>query len=273
MSWYSRQVSDAFNSYFLGSSTQISLPTHPNIIKILYAMVEDTPWLGDALQSYPSALPKKIHPDGLGRNKTMCLVMPKYDYTLHKYLVDQKPTNQDKMLILAQLLEGVAHLVENYEAHRDLKADNILLMVDKNCCPRLVITDFGCCLGDRNLKLKLPFESDHIDRGGNSALMAPEVFNSLKCKAFVHCTKFGREHHFKRNTFEPFNYSYLRIYFVLLPLCYSYMPHSLWHSRCRFIDSTSQFNMELLERHDYPRGRNNFSTWFYAFKKGLSFTF
>ena len=174
-SWHSLHASIIFNSYFVGSSTQVRLPSHPNIIKILCAMVEVTPWLDDALQSYPSALPRKIYPDGFGRNKTMCLVMPKYDYTLHKYLMDQKPSDEDKILIMAQLLEGVAHLVGNYEAHRDLKADNILLKADKNGCPRLVITDFGCCLADKNLELKLPFESDHIDRGGNSALMAPEV--------------------------------------------------------------------------------------------------
>lgn len=79
------------------------------------------------------------------------------------------------MLIFAQLLDGVAHLVENFEAHRDLKSDNILLETKEGVCPKLVITDFGCCLGERDLQLKLPFESDHIDRGGNSALMAPEV--------------------------------------------------------------------------------------------------
>ena len=140
-------------------------------------MVEDTPCLDDSLQSYPSALPRHINPDGFGRNKTICLVMPKYDCTLQKYLVDEKPTVQDKLLILAQLLEGVAHLTENCEAHRDLKTDNILLKTSRTGCPRLVITDFGCCLGDRNLKMKLPFESDHVDRGGNSALMAPEVCN------------------------------------------------------------------------------------------------
>ena len=102
--------------------------------------------------------------------------MPKYDSTLRGYLEQQKPTDKEKLLVFAQLLEGVAHLVENYEAHRDLKADNILLEMKTGKGPKLVIADFGCCLGDRNLRLKLPFESDHVDRGGNSALMAPEVF-------------------------------------------------------------------------------------------------
>lgn len=101
--------------------------------------------------------------------------MPKYDCTLRTYLIDSKPADQDKLLLFAQLLEGVAHLVENHEAHRDLKTDNILLEKNETGGPRLVITDFGCCLGDQSLSMMLPFESDHVDRGGNSALMAPEV--------------------------------------------------------------------------------------------------
>lgn len=42
-------------------------------------------------------------------------------------------------------------------------------------CPGLVITDFGCCLADERLGLKLPFPSWYVDRGGNTCLMAPEV--------------------------------------------------------------------------------------------------
>lgn len=156
-------------------SAQCTLPSHPNIVRILNALVEETPCPSDALQNYPSALPKRINPDGFGRNKTMCIVMPKYDCTLRSYLVNQMPSDQEKMLIAAQLLEGVAHLVENNEAHRDLKTDNVLLETSTRGGAKLVITDFGCCLGDKNLRMKLPFESDHVDRGGNSALMAPEI--------------------------------------------------------------------------------------------------
>lgn len=42
-------------------------------------------------------------------------------------------------------------------------------------CPRLVITDFGCCLADDSIGLRLPFISTDMDRGGNSSLMPPEV--------------------------------------------------------------------------------------------------
>lgn len=50
-------------------------------------------------------------------------------------------------------------------------------------CPRLVITDFGCCLAE-DFGLKLPFNSRHVNRGGNGCLMAPEVSNVFLVGAF-----------------------------------------------------------------------------------------
>eukprot|EP00794_Sanderia_malayensis_P016193 gene16193-17821_t len=162
-----------------------SLPAHPNIIQILDAFDQETPCPADALNSYPHALPPRLSRDGFGRNKTLCLVMPKYDCTLKEYVNTRHSSKErlgehEAMLLLAQLLEGVAHLVDNNEAHRDLKSDNVLLRLS-NCdvgignCPQLVIADFGCCLADARLGMKLPFESLYVDRGGNSALMAPEI--------------------------------------------------------------------------------------------------
>ena len=37
------------------------------------------------------------------------------------------PTQQGAMVIVAQLLEGVAHLVHHGIAHRDLKSNNVLV--------------------------------------------------------------------------------------------------------------------------------------------------
>lgn len=61
---------------------------------------------------------------------------------------------------------------------RDLKTDNVLLDVSEgyDVCPTLVITDFGCCLADKVNKLDLPYKTADTDRGGNIALMAPEVY-------------------------------------------------------------------------------------------------
>jgi len=61
-------------------------------------------------------------------------------------------------------------MVRNGIAHRDLKSDNLLIDVCDSF-PRLVISDFGCCLDG----LSLPFVTWETDRGGNAALMAPEV--------------------------------------------------------------------------------------------------
>jgi len=61
-------------------------------------------------------------------------------------------------------------------AHRDLKSDNILVDISGGVAyPRLVITDFGCCLADSGHRLRLPYSTYDTDKGGNPALMAPEV--------------------------------------------------------------------------------------------------
>lgn len=63
---------------------------------------------------------------------------------------------------------------------RDLKGDNILLDLSEETdnCPSLVITDFGCCLADKSHGLYLPYNTHDIDKGGNAALMAPEVITA-----------------------------------------------------------------------------------------------
>lgn len=80
-----------------------------------------------------------------------------------------------RILLLTQLLEGVAHLTAHSIAHRDLKSDNLLLDTIEPQAPILVITDFGCCLSDKANGLHVPFNSYEVDRGGNTALMAPEI--------------------------------------------------------------------------------------------------
>ena len=53
-----------------------------------------------------------------------------------------------------------------------MKADNLLISLNGSGCPQIVMSDFGCSLSDG---LLLPFTSNEVDRGGNAALMAPEV--------------------------------------------------------------------------------------------------
>ena len=60
---------------------------------------------------------------------------------------------------------------------RDLKSDNILLDTSdgEENCPLLAVTDFGSCLSDKYYGLNLPYKTPDVDKGGNVALMAPEV--------------------------------------------------------------------------------------------------
>ena len=102
--------------------------------------------------------------------------------------MNRVPDQEISTLLMLQLLQGISHLTKHGIAHRDLKADNLLLdETTGDGCPQLVIADFGCCLADRQWGLKLPFITGEISRGGNCALMAPEVtFVILKNRNLVY---------------------------------------------------------------------------------------
>lgn len=156
------------------------LPPHPNIVAVYYAFADRVPALPGSLKMYPDALPARINPHGSGRNMSLFLLMKRYDITLKQYLADRNVNTRESILLLAQLLEGVAHMNAHGIVHRDLKCDNILLDLSEETdnCPSLVITDFGCCLADKNHGLHLPYNTHDIDKGGNVALMAPEVITA-----------------------------------------------------------------------------------------------
>ncbi|CAI9165582.1 unnamed protein product [Rangifer tarandus platyrhynchus] len=151
------------------------LAPHPNIIRVFRAFTSTVPLLPGALVDYPDVLPPRLHPEGLGHGRTLFLVMKNYPCTLRQYLRGNSPSPRLATLMTLQLLEGVDHLVQQGVSHRDLKSDNILVELDADGCPWLVITDFGCCLADERVGLQLPFTSWYVDRGGNGCLMAPEV--------------------------------------------------------------------------------------------------
>ena len=122
-------------------------------------------------------MPKQIFPDGIGRNKTLYLIMPQYTNSLRSYLeMNKHISHRTRLNLLCQLCEGAAHLERNHISHRDLKADNILVRESSpNETPELVIIDFGSSFNGQSSDMKLPFPSEYTDRGGNPALMAPEV--------------------------------------------------------------------------------------------------
>jgi PTEN induced putative kinase 1 len=143
---------------------------------------------------YPMALPARLNPHGYGRNMSLFLLMKRYHCSLHDYLTNYDIDIRQKILLLAQLLEAVVHLNRYGIAHRynlgllchnfflglfsfilfffdrDLKSDNILIEINQDGPPLLVLSDFGCCIADKKHGLHIPYTSEEIDKGqrGNS---------------------------------------------------------------------------------------------------------
>lgn len=153
------------------------LPPHAHIVEMPVAFVDSVSVLPGATVLWPSALSPRLHPRGCGRNATLYLVMRRYQCSLAEYLQSGVAASRDpqvRLSLLCQLLEAVCYLGQHSVAHRDLKADNLLLDLSKGTtCPRLVLSDFGSCLASTNLQLH--FVSPEVNRGGNPALMPPEV--------------------------------------------------------------------------------------------------
>lgn len=148
------------------------LKPHPNIVEMYFAFADQLPLLPGAFTSYPQALPVRLLNDGCGRNMTLFLVMKRYHCNLKEFLETYDVSARTALLIFTQLLEALVHLLQNEIAHRDLKTDNILLDLTYGISsPRLAITDFGCSLES----LQLNYQSPEVEKGGNIALMAPEV--------------------------------------------------------------------------------------------------
>lgn len=63
-----------------------------------------------------------------------------YPCTLQQFLAGSRPSRRQRALMLLQLLEGVDHLCRQGVAHRDLKADNVLLELDSGAAGTRVLT-------------------------------------------------------------------------------------------------------------------------------------
>ncbi|XP_055910372.1 serine/threonine-protein kinase Pink1, mitochondrial [Eupeodes corollae] len=155
-----------------------TLPPHPNIVLMFGYFCAEVGNFRDGHILYPIAQPPRINPQGYGRNMSLYLLMKRYDYSLRNLLDTNELNTRTKILLFTQLLEAVTHINRHGIAHRDLKSDNILIEKnDDGTPPILVLSDFGCCLADKSHGLQVPYTSFDIDKGGNAALMAPEIIN------------------------------------------------------------------------------------------------
>ncbi|TDG42910.1 hypothetical protein AWZ03_010661 [Drosophila navojoa] len=165
----------------------VTLPPHPNVVCMFGFFCDEVRNFPDGHLLYPIAQPQRINPQGYGRNMSLYLLMKRYDYSLRGLLDTTELSTRTKILLLAQMLEAVTHLSRHGVAHRDLKSDNVLIELQSSsphdqsassAAPLLVLSDFGCCLADKVHGLRLPYAANDIDKGGNAALMAPEIFNT-----------------------------------------------------------------------------------------------
>ena len=87
------------------------------------------PHLPGDISMYGPALPSRINPLGYGRNMSLFLVMKRYDTSLAEFLTSHRANiaPRTSLFLLTQLMEAVAFLTSQGVAHRDLKADNIIL--------------------------------------------------------------------------------------------------------------------------------------------------
>ncbi|CAF1509130.1 unnamed protein product [Rotaria sp. Silwood1] len=153
---------------------------HPNVVRMYSCFVDSFPLLNEAHEYYPMAIPTRLSPDSYGRNKTLFIVMRRYDLTLNQYIELYKPNIHERLLLFAQLLEALLYLNNHSIVHRDLKSDNLLIC---NETGELVLADFGCALYHPP-DLKVSYQTDEISKGGNLALMAPEI---LTCQPGPKC--------------------------------------------------------------------------------------
>jgi serine/threonine protein kinase len=109
-----------------------------------------------------------VPPFELFEDGVFCCLLFEYvsGLTLRDYLKAKSRSNTEKMMLVNQLVNAIAHLHSLRIAHLDLKPDNILVFVDEIGVPRIKIIDFG---------LASFFKDFKEEPKGTPYWMAPEV--------------------------------------------------------------------------------------------------
>lgn len=176
-----QNIQDSIEDESIIKKNETVIGPHPNIVKVYTAFIDKVPSISDSMELYPDALPSRINPNGYGRNMSMFLVMKRYKTNLQTYLQQNEMLSwRSSLITFTQILEGLVHLSRYKIAHRDLKTDNILLEYseDERDNPMAVISDFGCSWYNPQYGFLCPYLTSDVDKGGNAALMAPEVANA-----------------------------------------------------------------------------------------------
>jgi serine/threonine protein kinase len=169
-------LQDAYRSEYELLADARKLPRHPNITCVLHHFND---------LATPDRLPGfDFDPQDVAARTTF-LVLPLCDGGDLRALMKRRfqagqhfSEAEVRSLFAEQLCSAVAHLQLHGIAHRDIKADNLMLRRrGEGREPQLVLIDFGVCMNFREYGLdgfKLPF-SFPCPRGGAPGFLAPEI--------------------------------------------------------------------------------------------------
>lgn len=119
------------------------LGPHANIVEQYGGWVESVPWLSlDMLDTNPHLVPPRITADAPRNNHAAFIVMKRYTCSLRDYLSTSAPGTWTGTLLLTQLLEAVQHMHTHGVAHRLIDSSHMLVELDPDGLPHLVVTSF-----------------------------------------------------------------------------------------------------------------------------------
>lgn len=135
------------------------------------------------LRSLCSFWGKVVQPDAVesefGANNTLYIVMDLAAESLEERVHRKPLTEREALFILLQLAYALDRMHRKGYAHRDVKADNIVLTKLGDA----LLIDFDCAR---------PFKVPHADKGGHIGGQPPEVIRAVRCSVRrAHAVTYG----------------------------------------------------------------------------------